>query len=91
MATHFSSLARKTPWTEEPGGLQSMGHQESDTTEHTPKHRYVGLLLDFLLFHWYACLSLYQYYTVLISIVLCLKVCANPSSLIFFFSFSAFL
>ena len=27
MATHFSILARKTPWTEEPGGLQSMGSQ----------------------------------------------------------------
>ena len=25
MATHFSILAWKIPWTEEPGGLQSMG------------------------------------------------------------------
>ena len=25
MATHFSNLAWKIPWTEEPGGLQSMG------------------------------------------------------------------
>ena len=25
MATHFSILARKIPWTEEPHGLQSMG------------------------------------------------------------------
>ena len=25
MATHFSSLAWKIPWMEEPGGLQSMG------------------------------------------------------------------
>ena len=25
MATHFSTLAWKIPWTEEPGGLQSMG------------------------------------------------------------------
>ena len=25
MATHFSFLAWRTPWTEEPGGLQSMG------------------------------------------------------------------
>ena len=25
MATHSSILAWKTPWTEEPGGLQSMG------------------------------------------------------------------
>ena len=33
MATHLSILAWRIPWTEEPGGLQSMGSQESDTTE----------------------------------------------------------
>ena len=33
MATHSHILAWKIPWTEEPGGLQSMGLQESDTTE----------------------------------------------------------
>ena len=33
MATHSSILAWRIPWTEEPGGLQSMGHKESDTTE----------------------------------------------------------
>ena len=33
MATHSSILAWKIPWTEEPGGLQSMGLQ-FDTTEH---------------------------------------------------------
>ena len=27
MATHSSVLAWETPWTEEPGGLQSMGHK----------------------------------------------------------------
>ena len=27
MATHSSILARRIPWTEEPGGLQSMGLQ----------------------------------------------------------------
>ena len=27
MATHFSILAWKIPWKEEPGGLQSMGSQ----------------------------------------------------------------
>ena len=27
MATHSSILAWKMPWTEEPGGLQSMGSQ----------------------------------------------------------------
>ena len=32
MATHFSILAWEIPRTEEPGGLQSMGSQELDTT-----------------------------------------------------------
>ena len=32
MATHSSILAWRIPWTEEPGGPQSMGHKESDTT-----------------------------------------------------------
>ena len=27
MATHSSILAQRIPWTEEPGGLQSMGSQ----------------------------------------------------------------
>ena len=33
MATHSSIPAWRIPWTEEPGGLQSMGSQELDTTE----------------------------------------------------------
>ena len=33
MATHSSILAWRNPWTKEPGRLQSMGSQESDTTE----------------------------------------------------------
>ena len=33
MATHSSILAWKTLWTEEPGGLQSMGSKELGTTE----------------------------------------------------------
>ena len=31
MAVHFSILAREIPRTEEPGGLQSMGSQKSQT------------------------------------------------------------
>ena len=31
--THCSILAWRTPWTEEPGRLQSMKSQESDLTE----------------------------------------------------------
>ena len=38
MATHSSILARKIPWTEEPGGLQSMGCKDSDTTERLSTH-----------------------------------------------------
>ena len=33
MATHFSILAWRTPWTEEPGGLQSVGQQRVGVTE----------------------------------------------------------
>ena len=33
MATHSSIPAWEIPWTEEPGGLQSMELQEADTTE----------------------------------------------------------
>ena len=32
MAAHFSILAWRIPWTEEPGMLQSTGSQESETT-----------------------------------------------------------
>ena len=47
MATHSSILAWGVPWTEEPGGLQSMDHKELDMTEqlsarthtHTNKHK----------------------------------------------------
>ena len=37
MATHSHIFAWKIPWTEEPGGLQSMG-KESDTTEQLSMH-----------------------------------------------------
>ena len=33
MATHSSILAWRIPWTEEPGGLQSVGSQRVDTPE----------------------------------------------------------
>ena len=35
MATHSTTLAWKISWMEKPGRLQSMGSQESDTTEAT--------------------------------------------------------
>ena len=40
MATHSSTLAGRIPWTEEPGGLQSMGLQRVEhdwTTQHAHK------------------------------------------------------
>ena len=40
MATHSNILAWRIPWTEEPGGLQSMQYKELDTTEMT-KHNVV--------------------------------------------------
>ena len=38
MAFHSSTFAWKIPWTEEPGGLQSMGSLESDMTERLHFH-----------------------------------------------------
>ena len=41
MATHCSILAWKIPWIEEPGGLLSTSHKESDKTKrltHTHTH-----------------------------------------------------
>ena len=35
LATHSSTLAWRILWTEEPGGLPSMGCTESDTTDVT--------------------------------------------------------
>ena len=44
MATHSSVLAWRIPWTEEPGGLESMGSQELDTTVISPTRiLYMGL------------------------------------------------
>ena len=34
MTTYSNILAWRISWREEPGGLQSMGHEDSDTTEH---------------------------------------------------------
>ena len=46
MAAHSSILAWRIPWTEESGGLQPIGLQESDTTKqldtHTHTHTHRG-------------------------------------------------
>ena len=44
MATHSSILAWRIPGTEEPGGPQSMGSQELDTSEHTHTHTHTHTL-----------------------------------------------
>ena len=47
MAPHSSTLAWKIPWTEEPGGLQSMGSQRADTTGRlTLSHSLLALILN---------------------------------------------
>ena len=38
MAPHSGTVAWKIPWMEEPGRLQSRGHEESDTTERLHFH-----------------------------------------------------
>ena len=38
LATHSNILAWRISWTEEPGGLQSMGSQRADATEVTSTH-----------------------------------------------------
>ena len=45
MVTHSSTLARRIQWTEEPGKLQSIGLQESDTSEqqiHSLSQQFLG-------------------------------------------------
>ena len=50
-ATHSSILAWETPWTEEPGGLQSMGSQKSWTrlSDQTARQQ-IGDLLSVFFF-----------------------------------------
>ena len=53
--THSSILAWRIPWTGEPGGLKSVGSQESDTAEqlthtHTHTHSVLILCLNFKLY-----------------------------------------
>ena len=68
MATHSSILAWEIPWTEQPGGLQSMGLQ-SDTTEQLSIHlfTYGNVYVSVLLSHFvppspatslYACITI---------------------------------
>ena len=40
MATHSSILAQRIPWTEEPGGLQSMGSQSQTRLKELSTHTF---------------------------------------------------
>ena len=48
MATHSSILAWKTPWREEPGGLQSMGLQRVGHDLGTKRQQHPFLILSLL-------------------------------------------
>ena len=47
MATLSSILAWEIPWTEDPGGLQSMGSQESVMTQQLNHHLYIYIYIFF--------------------------------------------
>ena len=74
MATHSSILAWRIPWTEEPGGLQSMGLQESDTTEHV--HTVLLTITRTPLILCFALLQLHKD-CVFVCVVYKLRVCAT--------------
>ena len=40
MESHPRIVSWEISWIDEPGGLHSMGHKQSDTTEHTHKHTF---------------------------------------------------
>jgi len=87
MAIHSNILARGIPWTEEPGGLQSMGLRKSRTwlSRHTINYITIGKYLH----------SLYPHTLVLnicknIPAFLCLVVPEISFQLPFFLSFSLF-
>ena len=64
MATHSSILVWKISWTEKSGGLQSMGHKESATTEqltHTHTQCYYNFVFIFIHFQFYFCLRKFTF------------------------------
>ena len=46
MAAHSSILAQRIPWTEEPGGLQSMGSQSQIQVRGLSMHAPISLALE---------------------------------------------
>ena len=60
MATHSSILAWRIPWTEEPGGLQSMGSQRvrcNWATNMPPPHTYIRMCVCVCVFVFGVCVS----------------------------------
>ena len=59
MAAHFSFLAWIISWTEEPGGLQSMGSQRHDLVmkQYTHTHLYVHIVICIFV---YACVCIHN-------------------------------
>ena len=51
MATHSSILAWRIQWTEEPGGLQSMGSQRTDYDLVTEKQQNLHYIQNIILLH----------------------------------------
>ena len=52
MATHSSILAWRIPWTEDSCRLQSMGLQESDTTEWLSTHTHIHACVCVCVYNW---------------------------------------
>ena len=52
VATHSCILAWEIPWTEEPGGLQSVGLQESDMTWQLNNNKSGQRLKGFFMSKW---------------------------------------
>ena len=48
MATHSSILACRIPWTEELGGLWSIGHKNLDMTEVTQQQQYICYIFNIM-------------------------------------------
>ena len=59
MATHSSILAWRIPWTKEPGGLQSWGRKESDTTEQLRTHSHYYISISSYPFFLYSIIAFY--------------------------------
>ena len=55
MAAHSSTLSWRIPWTGEPGGLQSIGCKESDTTERLTQHNIPLCIVSRLLYPFICC------------------------------------